>query len=76
MVVRLTVVVKVKMTGAGLELWQVLSQCVAVLQRRTLDARLVHHYHHHFLLNPMTRMKMRTETETTLWLVVLSRTPP
>lgn len=78
MVVRLPVVAKVKATEAGgLELWQVPSQCVAVLQRRMLDARPVHHYHRrhrrHLLLNPMTRMKMRikTETEMALWLVVL-----
>jgi hypothetical protein len=39
MVVRLPVVVKVKATGAGgLGFWQVPSQCVAVLQGRTLDA--------------------------------------
>jgi hypothetical protein len=83
MVVRLPVVVaKVKATGAGLGLWQVPSQCVAVLQR-TLDARLVHHYHyrrrhHHLFLNPMTRMKMRTkmETEMALRLVVLAGAPP
>jgi hypothetical protein len=37
MVVRLPVVATVKATGAGLGPWQVLSQCVAVLQR-TLDA--------------------------------------
>jgi hypothetical protein len=37
MVVRLPVAAMVKATGTGLGLWQVLSQCVAVLQR-TLDA--------------------------------------
>ena len=79
MVVRLPVVVKVKATDVVPGFcWQVPSQCVGVLQRRTLDARLMHHYHrrHHLLLNPMMRMKTRTKTETALWLVVLSEAPP
>ena len=82
MMVRLPEVVRVKATDAGgLGFSQVPSRCVVELQRRTLDARLVHRRHHyHLLLNPMTRMRMRmrikTGTETTLWLVVLSRAPP
>lgn len=80
MVVRRPVVAKVKVTGTGhaLAFWQVPSRCVAVLQRRTPDAQLVHRHHRHLLLDPMTRMKMRTKTETemTLWPGALWGVPP